>query len=200
MRLNHNPCPVCGGKMHRQSKRCHTCYAIQQSSPEARAALSEKRKGQPTYRRTAEHRGRMSKALMGKPRPWLQGRKRPEVAQKIAAAWTPEMREAARQRGLLAAENRQWLLKIAEALAGENNPNYQGKDQASPYALGWGRGYKDKIRQRADGVCQMCGKRPDYTLDLHHKDFGKDNHAPDNLMVICRSCHKSLHFANSART
>jgi hypothetical protein len=142
----------------------------------------------------------MSARLKGQPKPALRGRKRPAVAKKIAAAWTPEMREAARQRGLRAAENRDWLLKIAESVSGALNPNFQDKNNAQPYAPGWGRGYRERIRARAAGTCERCGGRPDYPLDLHHKDFQKTNHAPNNLAVLCRSCHKLLHAANSRKT
>ncbi len=98
------------------------------------------------------------------------------------------MREAARLRGLLAAENKDWLLKIAESVSGSRNPNFQDKDHAQPYAPGWGRGYRERIRARAAGICERCGIAPEYPLDLHH------------LAVICRSCHKLLHAANSRKT
>jgi hypothetical protein len=156
------------------------------------------RKCKPTYERTPEHKEAMSSALAGKPKPHLRGRSRPEVAAKQSAAWTPEMREAARRRGLLAAESREWLLRIAESLSGDANPNFQGKGQESPYAPGWGRAYRAKIQARAAGICEWCGKKPRGTLDLHHKDFRKDNHDPRNLAVICRSCHKSAHATHDA--
>lgn len=200
MRSNHKPCPICGAEMHRQSKSCRKCFMKKQSSPEARAHLSKIRKGKPSYIRTEAIKQKMSNSTRGKPKPWLLGKKRPLVGRKIAAWWTPERKEAARQRGLLMAENREWLVKIAEALSGTSNPNYQGKRQATPYAPGWGRGYRKKIRARAKGVCENCNCRVDYPLDLHHKDFSKDNHSPENLMVLCRSCHKLLHFANSEKT
>ncbi len=173
-------CPTCGGPMAPLASACRKC--------------------KPAYDRTPEHREKMAKALIGKPRPWLFGKKRPKVGRKIAAAWTDEMREEARQRGLLNAENREWLTKIAESLSGSANPNFQNKGQSSPYSPGWGRGYRDRIRARAAGVCERCGTRPDYALDLHHRDMAKNDHSPENLMVICRSCHKLLHFANSPRT
>ncbi len=174
------PCPTCGSLMAPQASQCRRC--------------------KPTYARTPAQRAALSERLTGQPRPWLVGRKRPEVGRKIAAAWTPEMREAARQRGILNAENREWLVKIAESLSGERNPNYQGKGQASPYAPGWGRKYRERIRARANGVCERCGARPDYPLDLHHRDFGTAEHDETNLWAICRSCHKLLHFANSDKT
>lgn len=139
----------------------------------------------------------MSEQFQGRAVPWREGvPHRPETRQKIAAAWTDEKREAARQRGLLMAENREWLLAIGAALAGEGNPNFQGKGGASEYGVGFGRGYRERIKARAAGVCELCdatGKR----LDLHHRDFGKSDHSPENLLVICRSCHKKAHFANA---
>lgn len=173
-------CPLCGGPMSPKASACRSCA--------------------PSYERTTEHRAAMSAALTGKGKPSMRGRKRPEAGRKIAASWTPERREEARQRGLLQAESREWLVKIAEAVSGENNPNFQGKNHPTGYAPGWGRKYRERIRARAAGVCERCGARPDYPLDLHHKDFTKSNHDPENLMVLCRSCHKLLHFANSAKT
>jgi len=173
------PCPSCGDPKSAVAKLCKKC-----TTP---------------YKRTPEIIARMKKSLSQVPHTWIIGTKRPDVGKKISKAWTPEMREAARIRGLLNAENREWLVKIAISLSGENNPNYQGKGKESPYAPGWGRGYRDKIRNRANGECELCEKKVG-CLDLHHADFSKTNHAPDNLMVICRSCHKRLHFANSVKT
>ena len=39
----------------------------------------------------------MSEALRGKPKPWLQGRRRPDHARLMKAWWTPERREAKRK-------------------------------------------------------------------------------------------------------
>lgn len=151
------------------------------------------------YERTPEHKARMSEALTGVPKPSLRGRKRPDVGRKIAAAWTDEMKEAAKSRGLANAERREWLVKIAVALSGEANPNYQGKGQESPYAPGWGRTYRAKIRARAGGICEKCGKAKK-KLEPHHKDFLKVDHSPENLIVVCRSCHKLMHYAEKAKS
>lgn len=176
------PCPECGNLKAAESKLCKDC-----SQP---------------YKRTTEHKQKMSKKVKrAKARnPRVGWKHSQETRCKIANSWTDEMREDARQRGMMNAENREWLVKIAESLSGENNPNYQGKDQESPYAPGWGRRYRERIRDRANGICEVCGKKSEQTLDLHHKDFGKDNHDPDNLLVVCRPCHKRLHAANSDNT
>lgn len=173
------PCPSCGRPKGAKARFCRSCS--------------------PPYERSPEQRRHLSEHFKGRDVPWRQGVPHSlETRAKIAAAWTDERREAARQRGLLMAENREWLLVIGEALAGQANPNFQGKGQGSDYGVGFGRGYKERIKARAAGVCELCGatgKR----LDLHHRDFGKTDHSPDNLLVICRSCHKKEHFANAKR-
>ena len=172
-------CFDCGKPVGRRVKRCEACNV-------------EFLKIRPTYKRTPESKRKMSIAMTGK-QTWLKGVKRPEVGKKISKAWTPEMKNAARERGLINAENREWLVKIAESVTGELNPNFQGKNQESPYAPGWGRGYRSKIRSRAEGICEWCNKKQKKSLDLHHKDFDKFNHDPENLAVICRQCHKIAH-------
>ena len=134
----------------------------------------------------------MSEATKGKQKPWLKGKKRPEVGKKIADSWTPEMKQSARIRGLINAENTEWLLKIAESVSGKNNPNYQGKGKESPYSAGWGKKYRKKLRERKGGKCSMCLEQ-EKLLDLHHIDFSKTNHHPDNIQLLCRKCHKKVH-------
>lgn len=173
-----NACPQCGEIKSAEAKLCRNC-----STP---------------YERTPERNERMSQITKGNiPRStgWHHS---PETRQKMSSYWTPERRAARSIETSLLAEDREWLVKIAIALSGERNPNYQGKGQASPYAPGWGRGYRAKLRARAKGICERCNKQR--KLDLHHKDFGKSDHSPENLMAVCRSCHKILHAANSSNT
>lgn len=174
-------CVDCGIVVGRRVKRCPQCNR-----------LFLKNRG-PTYVRTSEHNAKLSQSLKGKSHNWRSGGSLPGVAEKIRQWWTSERREAARQRGLMMAENRSWRDRIAAELMGESNPNYQGKDNATGYGPGWGRLHRDLVRQRAQGKCEVCGREARF--DIHHKDFGKDNHDPENLAVLCRSCHKRTHYA-----
>lgn len=36
--------------------------------------------------------------------------------------------------------------------------------------------------------CEKCDK-PLITPQIHHKDTNRNNNEPNNLMVLCRSCH-----------
>jgi hypothetical protein len=55
------------------------------------------------------------------------------------------------------------------------------------------RARKIKLEQ-AESKCEECDKELESKkLDLHHKDKSKDNHALDNLMMLCRKCHLGIY-------
>lgn len=47
-----------------------------------------------------------------------------------------------------------------------------------------------------DTKCYFCGKEETESCinDIHHKDGNHQNNSPENLMKLCRSCHKKLHY------
>ena len=130
----------------------------------------------------------MSDRTKGRPKKYPSASTNPEVAEKIRQAWSPEMREAARQRGLRNAKDPKWREKCG--LPGEKNPMWENGRSQIPYSRGWARKVRQLAWERANHSCEMCGGKP---RDTHHKDFGKDNHNLDNLQVLCRKCHKRLH-------
>jgi 5-methylcytosine-specific restriction endonuclease McrA len=118
----------------------------------------------PPYERTAEHRATMSQAQTGKRHSYRSASTRPEVAAKIQDWWTPERREARRQ----------------AMLAKNPDARYHGLSAREA----------KRIRDRV-GSCQECGATG--RLDIHHKDGDKQNQSPENLTVLCRSCHMQVH-------
>lgn len=132
------------------------------------AATAEQcRKCKPTYQRTDAHRAAMSATQAGKPKPWLKGQKRPKVARKIAAWWTPERREARRQQSL------------------QRNPNarYHGLSAKSAASL-----------VRRIGRCERCQHDgSDSRLGVHHKNRDKHDQRLENLEVLCHRCHMQEH-------
>lgn len=74
-----------------------------------------------------------------------------------------------------------------------NNHNWKGGKSFEPYPLGWSRTYKEQIRFRDRYKCQICGI-PEIEsrrkLDVHHKDYDKNNIKQDNLVSLCLSCHR----------
>lgn len=42
--------------------------------------------------------------------------------------------------------------------------------------------------------CEMCGSKKN--IDVHHIDGNYQNNTPENLMILCRSCHMKIHRKN----
>jgi len=121
----------------------------------------------PSYVRTPESREKMSRALKGKPKPWLRGRKRPDHSNAMKEWWTPERREAKRQEML------------------EHNPDarYHGLSCRGARRL-----------RKALGECELCGSDgSDSRLDVHHKNGDKQDQTLSNLTVLCHRCHMQVH-------
>lgn len=176
----HQPylCVTCGAPVERRRKYCPDCR---------KQAMRDR----PQYERTPEIRKKVSDAQKGKPRKagWKHA---PETREKIASAWTDEKREAARQRGLEMAADREWRLRIANALSGENNPRWEGGITGQKYAPGFDKTLKRSIRQRDNFTCQLCGMTEDelgYRLSIHHADYDKSNHHESNLFATCKRCN-----------
>lgn len=162
-------CPTCSRMMHPRASQCRQC--------------------KPSYQRTTEHNRLMSLRTTGIRKAGPTGGALPGVAEKIRAAWTPEMREAARQRARANAADPVWRMKCGRP--GELSPAWEGGRSATPYARGWTKNWKKAAWERAKGRCEIC--QSDKPRDTHHIDFGKNNHALTNLQVLCRPCHKRLH-------
>jgi hypothetical protein len=178
-------CIECNALVGRGVKRCPPC-----------AASFLKRR--PTYQRTPEHRQRMTEATKGKPKQVPPPSLQPEVALRIREWWTPERREAARQRGLLSASDPAWRLKIAHAVAGPNNPRWEDGRAALPYTPGFSGTTRKLVKDRDDHACQSCGSLKN--LCVHHKDFAKENHELENLVLLCRKCHTREHRQHQKNT
>lgn len=109
----------------------------------------------------------MSESLAGKSKPWLKGKKRPEVGKKIQAWWTEERREKRRQ----------------EARARNPNARYHGLSAKEA----------KKLVQRI-GHCERCQHDgSESRLDVHHKDRDKHNHQLENIEILCHRCHMQEH-------
>ena len=80
-------------------------------------------------------------------------------------------------------------------IIGENHPNWKGGASFEPYPLGWTKTFKEQIRYRDKYKCQKCGiPEVEYgkRLDVHHRDFNKNNLDLNNLISLCKSCHMKI--------
>ncbi|KKK61254.1 hypothetical protein LCGC14_3016160, partial [marine sediment metagenome] len=48
------------------------------------------------------------------------------------------------------------------------------------------------VLERDDYVCRKCGSTK--RISIHHIDWTKENNDESNLVVLCSSCHSSLHL------
>ena len=66
------------------------------------------------------------------------------------------------------------------------------KIRGSRHYLWKGGKYRRQYRRAiTKDKCESCGA--EYNLSIHHIDFDHYNNSPDNLRVLCVSCHQSLH-------
>lgn len=71
-----------------------------------------------------------------------------------------------------------------ESLRGPANPSWKGGVSTNYY-----------LRIVTKDECADCGGRRG--LDVHHLDQNRSNNTRENLIVLCRSCHKKRHYAIS---
>ena len=156
----------------------------------------------------------------GKPSPLLGRPRPQEVIDKFKAAWTPEKKaerseqysgegnphfgkthnEETKQRISIITKEKMtpeicaYLSKLSKARTGELSSNWRGGRWVYwqyPYEF---EAIKPYIRERDDYTCQHCGATNNITngrnLDVHHRDGNRFNNNEDNLITLCRSCHK----------
>jgi len=93
-------------------------------------------------------------------------------------------------------ESKETCLKISNATKGKKNPRYINGLSLSPYNIEFSRELKQKIRERDNFTCQICGlnekqhlKKYKCVLINHHIDYNKQNCKEDNLLSLCIPCH-----------
>lgn len=61
-------------------------------------------------------------------------------------------------------------------------------------ASGFTKILRREVRDRDGNRCVICGTiRKDRSLDVHHRNFDRDDHCPGNLVTLCQSCHGWVH-------
>lgn len=53
--------------------------------------------------------------------------------------------------------------------------------------------WRKKVRGRANGKCEQCGKRPRGYLHCHHVDGDNRNNTLENGIALCTECHNLTH-------
>lgn len=74
-------------------------------------------------------------------------------------------------------------------LYGSKSNNWRGG--TSPYKNpGEHKRIRNMLFKKYNGKCQLCGSP---AKQVHHIDRSRDNHNPNNLLVLCFSCHNKQH-------
>ena len=141
---------------------------------------------------TKEHSEKISKALTGIKRSKETCRKMSlyHIGRKLSEETKQKIRDNRKGKGM---GNTNGLGKNL----GEKNHLWKGGISRLPYSLDWTKTLKISIRERDNYICQICNKKQIYnkekrleSLSVHHIDYNKQNCNPDNLVSLCRNCHR----------
>jgi 5-methylcytosine-specific restriction endonuclease McrA len=76
---------------------------------------------------------------------------------------------------------------------GSGNPGWKGGISKEPYCQEWTKELKESIKERDGYKCMnpYCFRKTGHAavLIVHHIDGDKKNCRPENLIILCRSCH-----------
>lgn len=80
-------------------------------------------------------------------------------------------------------------------LIGINNPNWQGGISFEMYPKEF-KEIRKIIYERDNYICQNANCMNTENLDCHHIDYDKQNNNPENLIILCKSCHMKTNGKN----
>jgi hypothetical protein len=85
------------------------------------------------------------------------------------------------------------LGKLRPSIAGANSKWWKG-GKPKEYPPEFSKGRKRFIKTRDNYTCQSCFCAFDSrALDVHHIDRDKNHNVDENLITLCKSCHKAVH-------
>jgi len=131
-------------------------------------------------------------------------RKRPDViAKEKAYAQRPEVktrrREAARIRSKtpeFKAYQKEWNLqnrerRLIKSREYNSRPEVKERNRRNYLLRKYGVASL-AVLKRDNYICRKCGSTK--RISIHHVDWNEENNCESNLIVLCSSCHSSVHF------
>jgi 5-methylcytosine-specific restriction endonuclease McrA len=104
---------------------------------------------------------------------------------------SPEVHDKYVQSARSRAKNPEWIAKIS----GPKNHFYISGKHRDPYGPEWTPALKESIKKRDNDTCQRCGVvGAGKGFHVHHIDQHRGHNEPENLIVLCRSCHNLTHI------
>lgn len=160
-------------------------------SEETRRRLSEACKGR---KPSEEQRRKMSESHKGKPSGKKGKHLSEETRRKLSEAKkgmkNPKLSERMKGRAISEETRR----KMSESRKGEKSYNWQGGLSFLPYCHKFNRELRERIRDRDNRACQLCGVKENGTaLNIHHIHYLKSDCEPD-LIALCVRCNSKVNF------
>jgi len=190
MQKNHKPCPECGGKMNRQSKKCRNCYDKKRARPENYITkLCPVCGSEFTIHICQVERGggiycSISCARSGSP---TRKRNRANVTcencGKEFEKHHSEIKRNVHDKHFCSSDC--WY----EYNQGENHCGYEGgqNERVNPDYLKW----RKEIIQRDKGYCRLCHSQD--RLEVHHihmfAKYPSKRWNIENGIMLCHNCH-----------
>ena len=159
-------------------------------SDDTKRKISEKNKGKVPWcfgkKLSDEHRKKMSELKRGKA-PWNKGKIGVQIGWNKGQTLPEELKKK--------------LSNIKKANPsptqfknGEQHPLWNNGSSFEPYCQKFNARLKERIRDRDNRTCQLCGEKENGSkLAVHHIHYDKPNCEPD-LISLCRKCHGKIIF------
>jgi hypothetical protein len=150
-------------------------------SEEHKRNISESHKGK---KLSAEHVRALSISHKGYKMPEEQKKKISEGAKRVGSGKWMKGRP----------HSEEFKKQMSEKMKGNKHWNWQGGRSKQlwnySYGDGWTRTLRRSIRERDNYTCRLCGaQQVEEAFHVHHIDYDKNNHNPDNLITLCHRCH-----------
>ena len=170
--------------------KCHSAEVCAKNS----AAKTGERN--PMYGKchNAKTRAKMSAVKTGERHPFYGKHHSVETRAKMSASQSGERhynygkhRSAATKRKISAS----LMGRPRPDLRGPNSPYWRGGVSFEPYPVGWTNLLRETIRKRDDYTCVLCKKvQTTQRHPIHHINYDKEDLRPENLITLCRPCHR----------
>jgi hypothetical protein len=86
--------------------------------------------------------------------------------------------------------------KIGEAFTGDKNHQWIDGRSCEPYTSEFNGVLKREIRRRDNETCQACfADAKGDKGNVHHRNADKTDCRPENLILVCDSCHSLIHHS-----
>jgi len=178
-------CPICGIKIDRRSKCCHSCAEKKYWEDHP-----EKRRKDKFCKICNKPLSKRNKRLLCLSHAIKQAYKEGKINQ-----------NGKNNSFFGKTHSKEYIEKLKYIMSKEGNPNWQEGKSFEPYSIDWTEELKERIRKRDNYECQHCGMTEEEhlivygrVLPIHHIDYNKKNCKESNLISLCLQCNSRANF------